>query len=95
MKRGFMRHALHIPRTPAYPVPFHKKQKYQRLKQEIYDNLKRLAAEGIGIIICSSETEELLSSSDRIMIMKEGKIVKELITAKTSSEEILQYSIAE
>ena len=64
-------------------------------KQEIYDNLKRLAAEGIGIIICSSETEELLSSSDRIMIMKEGKIVKELITAKTSSEEILQYSIAE
>lgn len=37
MKRGFMRHALHIPRTPAYPVPFHKKQKYQRLKQEIYD----------------------------------------------------------
>ena len=28
-------------------------------------------------------------------LYKEGKIVKELITAKTSSEEILQYSIAE
>lgn len=63
-------------------------------KQEIYDNLKRLAAEGIGIIICSSETDELLSSSDRIMIMKEGKIVKELITAKTTSDEILQHSIS-
>lgn len=63
-------------------------------KQEIYDNLKRLAAEGIGIIICSSETEELLSSSDRIMIMREGRIVKELVTAKTTSDEILQYSIA-
>jgi len=63
-------------------------------KQEIYDNLKRLAADGIGIIIFSSETDELLSSSDRILIMREGKIIKELITAQTSSEEILQYSIA-
>lgn len=63
-------------------------------KQEIYDNLKRLAAEGIGIIICSSETEELLSASDRIIIMREGHIVKELVTAVTTSEEILQHSIA-
>lgn len=53
-------------------------------KQEIYDNLRRLASEGIGIIIFSSETNELLSSSDRILIMREGKIVKELVTAKTT-----------
>lgn len=63
-------------------------------KQEIYDNLKRLAEEGIGIIMFSSETDELLSSSDRILVMREGKIVKELITAQTTSEEILEYSIA-
>lgn len=63
-------------------------------KQEIYDNLKRLAAQGVGIIIISSETDELLSSSDRILIMREGRIIKELITARTSSEEILQHSIA-
>ncbi|HCT93109.1 MAG TPA: D-xylose ABC transporter ATP-binding protein [Lachnospiraceae bacterium] len=63
-------------------------------KQEIYDNLKRLAGMGIGILIFSSETDELLSSSDRILVMREGKIVKELITANTSSEEILEYSIS-
>ncbi len=63
-------------------------------KQEIYDNLRRLASEGIGIIIFSSETNELLSSSDRIIIMREGKMVKELVTAETTSEEILMYSIA-
>lgn len=62
-------------------------------KQEIYDNLRRLASAGIGIIIFSSETNELLSSSDRIIIMREGRMVKELITAKTTSEEILMYSI--
>ena len=63
-------------------------------KQEIYDNLRRLASVGFGIIIFSSETNELLSSSDRIIIMREGKMVKELVTAKTTSEEILMYSIA-
>ena len=63
-------------------------------KQEIYDNLKRLSAQGIGIIIFTAETEELLSSSDRILVMRNGEMIKELITAKTSSEEILQYSIA-
>lgn len=63
-------------------------------KQEIYDNLKRLAEEGIGIIIFSSETDELLSSSDRILVMREGNVVKELTTAHTTSEEILEYSIA-
>jgi ABC-type sugar transport system ATPase subunit len=63
-------------------------------KQEIYDNLKRLAQENIGIIIFSSETEELLSSSDRILIMRQGEIIKELITAQTTSSEILQYSMA-
>ena len=63
-------------------------------KQEIYDNLKRLAAQGIGIIIFSSETDELLSSSDRIIIMRDGAIVVELVTARTSAEEILKYTIA-
>lgn len=63
-------------------------------KQEIYDNLRRLADSGIGIILFSSETEELLSSSDRIFVMFEGKIVKELVTAKSSAEEVLKYSVA-
>ncbi|HZK61428.1 MAG TPA: sugar ABC transporter ATP-binding protein, partial [Anaerovoracaceae bacterium] len=63
-------------------------------KQEIYDNLKKMSSEGIGVIIFTAETEELLSSSDRILVMRNGKIIKELTTAKTSSEEILKYSIA-
>lgn len=63
-------------------------------KQEIYDNLRRLASAGIGIILFSSETEELLSSSDRILVMFEGRIVKELITAESSADEVLRYSVA-
>ncbi len=63
-------------------------------KQEIYDNLRRLASAGIGIILFSSETEELLSSSDRILVMFEGRIVKDLITAESSADEVLRYSVA-
>lgn len=63
-------------------------------KQEIYDTLRRLASQGIGIIIFSSETDELLSASDRIIIMREGNIVGELITAETKAENILKYIIA-
>lgn len=62
-------------------------------KQEIYDNLRKLAEKGVGIILFSSETEELLSSSDRIFIMFEGKIIKELITAQSTAEEVLSYSV--
>lgn len=63
-------------------------------KQEIYDNLRTLADQGIGIIVFSSETDELLSVSDRILIMRLGRVVKELVTAQTTAEEILRYSIA-
>ena len=63
-------------------------------KQEIYDNLRKLSKQGIGIIIFSSETDELMSSSDRILIMRMGRVVKELVTAQTTTEEILRYSMA-
>lgn len=63
-------------------------------KQEIYDNLRKLSKLGIGIIIFSSETEELMSSSDRILIMRMGRVVNELVTAQTTTEEILRYSMA-
>jgi ABC-type sugar transport system ATPase subunit len=63
-------------------------------KKEIYDNLKELAKSGIGIVIFSSETDELLSASDRILVMHEGEIVRELITAQTTNNEILEYSMA-
>jgi ABC-type sugar transport system ATPase subunit len=63
-------------------------------KREIYDKLRRLADGGVGIIVFSSETDELLGVSDRILIMRQGEVITELITALTSREEILRYSMA-
>lgn len=60
-------------------------------KYEIYKLLNQLSDEGVGIIMISSELPELLGMSDRIALMHEGKIVGELDTPETSSEEVLSY----
>jgi ribose transport system ATP-binding protein len=43
-------------------------------RAEIYDHIAELAASGLGIIIVSSDMEEVLGMSDRVAVMHEGKI---------------------
>lgn len=47
-------------------------------KDEIMDTLRRLADEGLGIIVVSSDLEEVIAASDRIIVMSEGHKVAEL-----------------
>ena len=42
-------------------------------KQEIYAIIEKLASEGKGVILVSSELPELLRCSDRILVMREGR----------------------
>ena len=42
-------------------------------KQEIYDVLAELAAQGIGVLVVSSELPEILAISDRIVVLREGR----------------------
>ncbi len=61
-------------------------------KQEIYDLIEKLKAEGMGILFTSSEIPELLLVSDRILVLSEGKHTALLDTNQTDSREILQYA---
>nr|WP_202795733.1 sugar ABC transporter ATP-binding protein [Planococcus donghaensis] len=61
-------------------------------KGDIFDLITSLAEEGKGIIYASSELNEILNITDRIYVMYDGKIVKELKTQNTNEEEILFYS---
>lgn len=61
-------------------------------KGDIFQLIGRLAELGKGILYASSELSEIMSVSDRIYVMYDGKIVKELITDQTNEEEILYYS---
>lgn len=60
-------------------------------KYEIYTIINRLASEGKGIIVISSELPEILGMSDRIYVMRDGKIVGELPAAEASQEKIMTY----
>jgi putative multiple sugar transport system ATP-binding protein len=60
-------------------------------KYEIYTIINRLASEGKGIILISSELPEILGMSDRIYVMRNGKIVGELPASEASQEKIMTY----
>ena len=47
-------------------------------KVEIYNIINKLVLEGKSVILISSNFEELLGMSDRILVMQEGTIVRRL-----------------
>jgi ribose transport system ATP-binding protein len=60
-------------------------------KVEIYKLVEALAREGAGIILISSELEEIVNICDRIFIMYNGMIIKKIIAKETTMDEILNY----
>ena len=62
-------------------------------KAEIYSIIAGLAKRGKAILLISSEMNEVLSLSDRILVMREGAAVAEVVPANTSPEEVLRYAI--
>lgn len=60
-------------------------------KYEIYTIINRLASEGKGIILISSELPEILGICDRIYVMREGRIVGEMLSSEASQEIIMKH----
>ena len=61
-------------------------------KQEIYKLMTSLVEEGKSIIMISSEMEELLGMSDRIIVFSKGRLVGTLAKEEFSQEKVLKYS---
>ncbi len=61
-------------------------------KNEIYSLINNLAKEKIGIILISSELPEILNISDRILVMREGKITGEFLRKEATQEKIMQLA---
>jgi putative multiple sugar transport system ATP-binding protein len=64
-------------------------------KYEIYSIINRLAAQGKGIIVISSELPELLGISDRVYAISEGRITGELPIADATPEAMLKLMTME
>ena len=61
-------------------------------KAEIYRLMNRLTDEGLGIIMISSEMEEILGMADRVVVLREGRCVGELENA--TQEQIMELATA-
>nr|WP_304216709.1 multiple monosaccharide ABC transporter ATP-binding protein [Fredinandcohnia onubensis] len=60
-------------------------------KFEIYSLIHELAAEGMGVLVISSELPEVLGLSDRIYVMNEGRITGELGREEANQESVMRY----
>jgi ribose transport system ATP-binding protein len=62
-------------------------------KSEIYTLMTRLAEQGVAIWMISSEMEELLAMSDRVVVMHEGRISGELTGEGITEEHIMMLAV--
>ena len=65
-------------------------------KRDMRDLIRAVAAEGVGVLLVSSELEELMDLSDRILVMAEGRITRSLdrIHDETELRALLQAEAA-
>jgi rhamnose transport system ATP-binding protein len=63
-------------------------------KAAIFEIMNELAQAGYGIVMISSEMPEVLGMSDRIVVMREGRVSAILDTADATQEKILNAAMA-
>ena len=64
-------------------------------KSEIYKLINVLAAQGMGIIVVSSELPEILAISDNILVLSESKLTAKLHRHEASEEAIMKAALTE
>ena len=63
-------------------------------KAEIYRIVNELANAGFGVLVVSSELEELVHLCTRILVMREGEIVAEVEGEAATERELLRHAVA-
>ncbi|MGE8582694.1 MAG: sugar ABC transporter ATP-binding protein [Agrobacterium tumefaciens] len=61
-------------------------------KAEIHRQIRELAREGVGVIVISSELPELIGVSDRVLVVREGRIAGEVEGENMTEEKIMQLA---
>ncbi|MFJ2556235.1 MULTISPECIES: sugar ABC transporter ATP-binding protein [unclassified Streptomyces] len=58
-------------------------------KAEVQGLIDELAGEGLGVVLISSDMEELIEGSDRVVVLKDGAVVAELTGAEVTEDRLL------
>jgi ribose transport system ATP-binding protein len=62
-------------------------------KREIYALLDELTADGLAVVVVSSELPEILAVADRILVLSEGRRTAEFTRAEATSERVMQAAL--
>ena len=62
-------------------------------RSDIYHHIRGLAAQGVGVLINSTDTIELVGLCDRVLVMFEGRIVSELAGDEITEEAIVSAAV--
>jgi ribose transport system ATP-binding protein len=63
-------------------------------KAELYRVITGLAADGVAVLVVSSELPELIGICNRVLVMREGELVFEVEGERTSERELLRHAVA-
>lgn len=61
-------------------------------RSEIYALMDELAGDGVAILMISSDLEEVLGMSDRVLVLHEGRLAGELLRAQLSEEAVMRLA---
>ncbi|MCE5237427.1 ATP-binding cassette domain-containing protein [bacterium] len=64
-----------------------------RARAELHRQVRDLAARGVGIVLVSSDMPELLSLSDRLLVLHRGQLVGTLNAAQATQEQVLDLAL--
>jgi len=62
-------------------------------KAEVHRIIRQLAAEGVAIVIISSDLPEVLSLADRVLVMREGRLVGSFAGADATDETVMRLAV--
>lgn len=63
-------------------------------KRELFTALDDLAKSGVGVVLVSSELEEVMDNCDRVLVMSRGRVIGEVEGRKTTKDEVIQMIFA-
>ena len=58
-------------------------------RQDVYQLIQKLAKQGVAILLISSELEEIVDLSDRILVMYQGRIITEMSRAEATLQQVM------
>jgi ABC-type sugar transport system ATPase subunit len=63
-------------------------------KSEIYELISELCREGLGVLLISSELPEVLRMSDRVLVMRSGRLVADMSRGEATEERVASHMVS-